>query len=181
MKKITILFLMTLLSTLTASAYDAKIDGIYYNLITKAKQAEVTYGDVSYTMNRLYRVGHPFTVKQYLGALASLSQITSVLCVDNESQAFQLVKSLFEKCTDGKNRMVKTPVREKRRKRGKHHNKMVAILSLVGDINSTRAEKLIDELGVKTLDDLVNLEVDDIMSVKGFGKKTANNIVRYLR
>ena len=38
-----------MLSTLTASAYDAQIDGIYYNLVTKAKQAEVTYGDSEYT------------------------------------------------------------------------------------------------------------------------------------
>ena len=39
MKKI--LLLLALLP-LMASAYDAQIDGIYYNLITKAKQAEVT-------------------------------------------------------------------------------------------------------------------------------------------
>ena len=32
-----------------ASAYDAEVNGIYYNLITKAKQAEVTYGDKQYT------------------------------------------------------------------------------------------------------------------------------------
>ena len=49
MKKSLLLFALTLLSTLTVSAYDAKIDGIYYTLITKAKQAEVTSGDTKYT------------------------------------------------------------------------------------------------------------------------------------
>ncbi len=47
-KKLSLLFVL-MLSTLTASAYDAQIDGIYYNLVTKAKQAEVTYGDSEYT------------------------------------------------------------------------------------------------------------------------------------
>ena len=32
-----------------AMAYDTKIDGIYYNLITKAKMAEVTNGDEVYS------------------------------------------------------------------------------------------------------------------------------------
>ena len=43
MKKKAILFVILLLSTLTASAYDAKINGIYYNFDTSTKQAEVTY------------------------------------------------------------------------------------------------------------------------------------------
>ena len=38
-----------MLSTLMASAYDAKVDGVYYNLIEKAKLAEVTSGDTKYT------------------------------------------------------------------------------------------------------------------------------------
>ena len=139
----------------------------------------IIYGDVGYTLNRLHRYGHTFTVPQYLGALASLSQITNVLSVENESQAFKLAKSLFEKCTDGKNRMVKTPVREKRGSRKK--NKMVTILSLIGDINTKRAEKLVDELEIRTFKDKIEMSEEDIMGVKGFGKKTASNIVKYLR
>ena len=37
-----------MLSTLTARAYDAQINGIYYNLVAKAKQAIVTSGDFNY-------------------------------------------------------------------------------------------------------------------------------------
>ena len=36
---------MALLVPLAANAYDACIDGIYYNIVKKAKQATVTYGD----------------------------------------------------------------------------------------------------------------------------------------
>jgi len=44
MKKL-VLFLMSLFMSNTSYSYDAVIGGIYYNLITKAKEAEVTYGD----------------------------------------------------------------------------------------------------------------------------------------
>ena len=40
------LFLM--LAAASANAYDAYVDGIYYNLNSDTKQAEVTYGDDSY-------------------------------------------------------------------------------------------------------------------------------------
>ena len=139
----------------------------------------IVYGDVSKTLDRLYRIGHSFSIKSYLGALASVSQITPVLCVDNENQAFTLAKSLFEKCTDGKNRKARTPIID--RKKQKHQNKMVTILSLIGDINSTRAEKLINELKIQTFNDLINITEEDIKKVKGFGDKTAKNIVEYLK
>jgi Flp pilus assembly protein protease CpaA len=42
------LFFLFLLSTLTASAYDARIDSIYYNLIDSTKSAEVTRGEEFY-------------------------------------------------------------------------------------------------------------------------------------
>lgn len=46
-----ILWLITFIgmSVLKASAYDACIEGIYYNLDSKAKTAEVTSGDSKYT------------------------------------------------------------------------------------------------------------------------------------
>ena len=49
MKQRTFLFLLVLLSTLTASAYDAYIDGIYYNLNSSTNKATITFGDNQYT------------------------------------------------------------------------------------------------------------------------------------
>ena len=49
MKKYLLLFLMAILLPMTASAYDALVDGIYYNLNKDAKTAEVTSGDNVYT------------------------------------------------------------------------------------------------------------------------------------
>lgn len=39
---------LVMLLSLNAHAYDVEIDGIYYNLVTKIKQAEVTSGDSKY-------------------------------------------------------------------------------------------------------------------------------------
>ena len=44
-----LLFVVSCLFSTNAFAYDAEIDGIYYNLVTKAKQAEVTENPNRYT------------------------------------------------------------------------------------------------------------------------------------
>ena len=134
----------------------------------------IIYGDVGSALRELYRLRHVFTIGQYLGAIASLSQITHVLKVDNEAQAFKLAKSLFKKSTDGKNRSV-------RKSSIKEENKIIGVLSYIGGINSTRAEKLINEFDIKTLEQLICLSEDDIKSVHGFGDKTAKSIVSWLK
>ena len=49
MKQRTLLFVLTLLSTLTASAYEAEVWGIFYDLNALAKTATVTSGSTKYT------------------------------------------------------------------------------------------------------------------------------------
>ena len=52
MKKLFVFLFSLILSVVfstSASAYDVKIDGIYYNLISKAKTAEVTSGEEKYS------------------------------------------------------------------------------------------------------------------------------------
>ena len=55
---------------MTASAYDAKIDGIYYNLDKNAKTAEVTYGD-----SRYYR---SLTIPDTISFEDNIYKVTSV-------------------------------------------------------------------------------------------------------
>ena len=134
----------------------------------------IIYGDVQKTLRQLYRTRHPFSVNQFLGALASISQITHVLHVDNEMQAFRLTRKLFEKSTDNKNRLVRKPTNN-------HKNKIVTVLTIIGNINTKRAERLVNELDIKTVEDLLGLTYEDITSLKGFGDKTAKNILAYLK
>ena len=56
MKRLCSLLLLALLPLL-ASAYDAKIDGIYYNLDSNKKQAEVTYLTTDYSIKRYVYTG----------------------------------------------------------------------------------------------------------------------------
>ena len=49
MKKLALLFAAVLLPLLASAQTKVEIDGIWYNLIVKAKQAEVTSGDTKYS------------------------------------------------------------------------------------------------------------------------------------
>ena len=44
-----------------------------------------------------------------------------------------------------------------------------------------RAEMLVNELNIKTVEDLLGLTYEDITRLKGFGDKTARNILAYLK
>jgi hypothetical protein len=57
MRQTTLLFVLVLLSTLTASAYDAEIGGIYYNINSTANEAEVTYRVLQFRPNQDDYVG----------------------------------------------------------------------------------------------------------------------------
>ena len=72
MKKTLLLFVLTLLSTLTVSAYEAQIDGIYYDLDSEAKEASVISGDTKYTGD----VSIPSTV-MYNNVTYSVTEIGS--------------------------------------------------------------------------------------------------------
>ena len=41
--------ILSVIFSISASAYDVEVDGIYYNLVSKAKIAEVTAGDGKYS------------------------------------------------------------------------------------------------------------------------------------
>ena len=41
--------ILSVFFAISASAYDVRVDGIYYNLIKETKTAEVTYGDIPYS------------------------------------------------------------------------------------------------------------------------------------
>ena len=41
--------ILSIIFSISASAYDVEVDGIYYNLVSKGKFAEVTYGDKDYS------------------------------------------------------------------------------------------------------------------------------------
>ena len=43
------MLILSVFFSISASAYDVEVDGIYYNIVTKGKAAEVTKGDNNYS------------------------------------------------------------------------------------------------------------------------------------
>lgn len=133
----------------------------------------IIYGNMTKSIKKTKYFNRYFSVKNYLGALASLSQIIKVLKVENESQAFTLMKKIFEKGTDGKNRNV---IKIKQ-----NENKILGFIMYLGNINSKKATMIIKQNKIKTLEDLININEKDLTKIKGIGKKTANKIITNLR
>lgn len=136
----------------------------------------IVYGDMSEAIEKTMYIGHYFGVNQYLGSLASLVQITNVLQVKNLSQAFKLTKFLFDKCNDGRNRDIAISNEQKKEK-----NKIISVLMLIGSVNSKRAETMVKELNINTMEDLINIDPNQILKLKGFGEKTVNSITKWLK
>lgn len=134
----------------------------------------LVYGSIKSAMDKLRYLGHYFSVNQYLGTLASLAQITSLLWVDNENQAFKLTKYLIEKSNDDKNREIMIS------KDQKNKNKIISVVMIIGGMNSKRATKVVEELKINSLEDLLKYNKDDFMEINGIGNKTANLLIRWL-
>ena len=103
MKKVILTFVV-LLTTITASAYDAKIDGIYYNLVEKGQVAEVTTGDKKYTgeLNIPATVkyeGTVYTVVINQGALEGQDQFTSLILPEGMTE---IKRRTFHDCSSMK-------------------------------------------------------------------------------
>lgn len=132
----------------------------------------IVYGNVYESIKRKQKYTKFFTINSYIGGLASLSQIIRVLKVDNENQAFNLMRKLFEKSGDGKNRNV---IKIKGNK-----NKILGVIMYFAGINSQKAEMIIKENKIENLRGLLNLEKEDLLKVDGIGERTANRFMNYL-
>ncbi len=86
MKKLFVFLVSLILSVVfstSALAYDVKIDGIYYNLISKGKTAEVTYGEDQYSgevviPSSITVEGKEYPVTSIGGAFYNCEDLTSV-------------------------------------------------------------------------------------------------------
>ena len=156
-----------------------KTKRIYKQAINMAETYEkhyiIIYGNMQSAISQAHYLGHPFSVSHLIGALSSLSQVTQVLQVDNETQAFKLMQSLFKKSTDKKNRFIIKPPKTS------DENKIISIVMFLGGMNSEKATRLIEKYDIDTLSDLLKLDKKDIETIKGIGFKTSAKLVRWLK
>lgn len=116
-----------------------------------------------------------FTVKAYIGAVARLETYSRVLVVDNQQQAFQLMDALVSKIF-----MDNVDVKMIDRPQSGLYNPVASYLSCIYINDSQRlsakaALKVCEFLEENHLK-LFDLEVNDLMSIDGIGKKTAQAV-----
>lgn len=116
-----------------------------------------------------------FSVDQFLAAVASLEQIVSVVTVENNTQFWKMTKKLFEKSTDGKNRIIEKPLRIEKGT----GDVFIDQLASIPKIGPKKAETIIETFELVDLHPLYHMTVEDLMSVRGIGEKQAKIIKEF--
>ena len=167
------------------------IDGREFRQVERMKQYPFSYviviGDVASTINERNasywnRRNHlkQFTVRNYLGALARLQIESKVIHLDNNQQAWTIMDFLVKKLlNDNPN------IRGVDRPKATLSDPVATFLSCIYINDSQRlgiktAVMIREYLHLESLRDLLDVEYDDLVKVKGVGVKTAKRIMEVL-
>ena len=119
---------------------------------------------------------HQVTYFGYLGAIASLNRYTTVI----ESYSPHIQEAYYRMLITAKKSLSTKPIVKK----FPHKDKNVAFNFLcysIYGINWKKAKLIVDTLNLKTLNDLMKLNIDDLTKIEGIGEKTAQNILNNIR
>ena len=168
------------------------IDGRIFRQAEHMNQYPFSYviivGNVSEEINRRnqpkywnkYNKMRTFTVKNYLGALARLYTYTKVIHVDTLQQCWILMDYLSRKLLEDKS------VKSVEKPSFKLSDPIASFLGLIyinekQRVSSLQAVTIREQLHLETLEDLLNVEFEDLVNVKGVGVKTAKKIMEVLK
>ena len=167
------------------------IDGRVFRQVERMKQYPFSFvivvGNVSKTINernenywnRKNQV-KTFTVRNYLGALARLQIESKVIHVDNNQQAWTIMDFIVKKLlNDNPN------IRGVDRPKATLSDPIATFLSCIYINDSQRlgiktAVMIREYLHLESLKDLLDIEYEDLIKVKGVGVKTAKKIMEVL-
>lgn len=116
------------------------------------------------------------TYSKYYGALRRLRSFTTTIEVETEEQAFAEMLEQAKKCLDDRTHYVGVTRKVKNK-----HNPVLTFLTCINGINVKKGKAIIDEYNIKTLEDLLKLDTDNLIKIKGIGNKTAKNIMLYIK
>lgn len=132
------------------------------------------FGDLYTRMSELNKSRDyiPMNVEQYIGSISSLNRYTTVLQCYNPAidEAYFTMMKQAEKC------LLKRPIVKKFPRKDKNVCFNYLAYCVYG-ISGKKAQKIVDELKIKTLEDLLYLEHDKLTSVEGIGEKLADRII----
>lgn len=122
--------------------------------------------------DKLY-TGRYMTLKEFYGSIGSLVNVTSILQVLNQNHAFHCMEATARHCID-----MKPVLKRFKKSRGTPALRLLA--NNVDRVGLKTAELICEELGLVSVNDVLSLDFDDLVSVKGVGVKTADSILRQL-
>lgn len=123
---------------------------------------------------KYYATGVSFTKAQFYGAIARLNTFTTVLRVPNRKTAFELMEQQAKKCFDDK-AIAKTFPKSEGNAAFRY------LCYCCQGVGSKTAEKIVDELNLNNLEDVISLKKDDLMSIHRIGESTATTILEQVR
>jgi DNA excision repair protein ERCC-4 len=126
------------------------------------------------TNDLYYKTGLSFSKKQFYGAIARLNTFTTVIRVPNRKTAFEVMEQQAAKCFDNKAIAKVFPKSE--------GNSAFRFLCYCCDgVGSITAEKIVNELKLKNLEDVMNLTKKDLITINQIGEITASSILEQIR
>jgi len=138
----------------------------------------VIHGDLAtrskcIAMTKNYR---QVTVFQYISAICSINRYSTVIQVSSPfiNESYYTMMTQAKKCLQNKPIVKKFPRKDKN----------VAFNFLcycIYGINHKKAKAIVDTLDLHSLNDLMNLNIDDLTNIEGIGEKTAQNILNNIR
>jgi Holliday junction resolvasome RuvABC DNA-binding subunit len=99
----------------------------------------------------------------------SINQVSIAVECSNQEHAFHRIHLAFQKATDGRNRQLT--------KINKKYDTLVSFLLCIRDIGEKTATSIVDELELKSLYDLFQLNMKRLCLVEGVAEKTATKVL----
>ena len=154
---------------------DNHLHNQYYDMITNYDYSFIIVeaDDLRGTIQqRYYSTGQDVSLSQVNGSIAEYSVNSTVLFAQTKYQAFDLMMRVAGKIIRNK------PVRYKYGK--KDTNTALNYLSAIKGLDN-KALNIVKQLNLHTLNDLLELTVDDLTSVDKIGEATAKKIINQIR
>ena len=126
------------------------------------------------TNDLYYSTGLSFTKQQFYGAIARLNTFTTVLRVPDRRTAFEAMEQQATKCFDEKAVAKVFPKSE-------GNSAFRFLCYCCQGVGPVTAEKIVDELKLENLEDVMNLTKNDLMNINRIGDATASSILEQVR
>lgn len=120
-----------------------------------------------------YRAGVEYDMGDVMGAIASFNRFTTVIVMHNRRECFDMMLKQAQKIEKNKLLAPRHP--------RKDVNPAVNYLLGLHRMGDETVESIVTQFDVSSLQDLLDLTQEDLISINGIGKKRANTIMHGIR